>query len=170
MKISSEYRDIQIDWQLYIYEAGIANNEIWGEVLQFFLEFSNDRTIIVQLSWDTEPLLKRKAWINLNEGHSLFIIGNFFKFHNLIIIVNSFFIYGKRKNVDNMFMWISDIEYSCYLCVHILFVGLFTCEDFIYYMDLEMLLLLYFWITLEEIFLNLWMFLLHLFSFFCCIF
>ncbi len=68
-----------------------------------------------------------------------------------------------------MFIWISDIEYSCYLCIHVLFVCLFPCENFVYYMDLEMLLLLDFRVTFKEILLDLWMFLFNLFTFFCCI-
>ena len=169
MKVSTEYRNIQIYWKFYIDQAGITDYKIWSEILKFLLQLSNNWAIIIQLGWDTESLLEAKARVNFNEGNSFLIIRNFLKLHNFIVVIDGLFIEGKRKYVDNMFMWISDIEYSCYLCIHVLFVSLFSCKDFIYNVDLEMLLLLDFRITLEKDLLNLWMLLFDLFSFFCCI-
>lgn len=68
------------------------------------------------------------------------------------------------EDVNDVFVGVSEVEYSCYLDVKILLIGLFALDALIYHMNLIVPLLLNFGVPLSQGLLKLCMVVLNLFS------
>lgn len=78
--------------------------------------------------------------INLNEGHPLSEIGDFFELHDLIVIVDSILVEGVGEHVDDGLADAFEVEDTSDLYVEKLLVVFLAPQSLVYQVNLEVLL------------------------------
>jgi hypothetical protein len=100
-EVASEYGDVEIGGNFDIDQGRIADNEIGGNIFDFLLEFAQGLAVVIEFGGKGDVVGEEVVGVDLDEGDPVFEIGDFFQFHDLVVVVDCFFVEGVGQQVDD---------------------------------------------------------------------